>query len=506
MENGVEMVRCSNCGNMIEKDSALSIDENEQYYFCDEDCANAFGFCKCLDCGKWTSSTYYIEEYGNVCLDCYNNGDYHCCCDCGSYYHVDDMRYDSHNNNYVCDNCYNDHWTTCCGCDSFINMDVESYYTDDDGYDYCEDCHDHGYGDSNHDNGNINDYGFKPTPVFKPNYDADNLYMGVELEVDDGDDGYDFARWVSSNYGENVYCKHDGSLSDEGVEIVSHPCVLDYHINQLGWQAISEEATNRDFRSHDTNTCGLHIHVNRTFFGDGELMLQDLNIAKLVLLVNRFWESHIIPFSRRNIDELTHWANKNKFNVYKEDTDLEIRDKVCKVSDEGRYQAINLQNDDTVEFRIFRGTLKMSTFIATLQFVDTICRFAKKIKLNDIDKTTWEDIFEGTNYTELNEYLTERTDFDISKVVNVVSNRPKERVFRVKSWEDMAKNNYYDVKEEKIYLPYSTFERKNIDLCGKEFIINGKFDLDSADYYSVITIINDIKLYKDMVEFVRNIY
>ena len=39
----------------------------------------------------------------------------------------------------------------------------------------------------------------------------------------------------------------------------------------------------------------------------------------------------------------------------------------------GRYVAVNLNNYHTIEFRLFRGTLKYNTFIATLQMVNHIC-------------------------------------------------------------------------------------------------------------------------------------
>ena len=37
---------------------------------------------------------------------------------------------------------------------------------------------------------------------------------------------------------------------------------------------------------------------------------------------------------------------------------------------------MNLTNDDTIEFRMFRGTLKFNTLIATLQLVDRVCDVA----------------------------------------------------------------------------------------------------------------------------------
>ena len=77
--------------------------------------------------------------------------------------------------------------------------------------------------------------------------------------------------------------------------------------------------------------------------------------------------------------------------------------KCCKSN--GRYQAINLENTSTVEFRIFKGTLNLNTFLSAIQFVIVISDYAKRTKLSDIPFTSWKDIFMSSNYKELNEYL-----------------------------------------------------------------------------------------------------
>lgn len=234
------------------------------------------------------------------------------------------------------------------------------------------------------------------------------LYMGVELEVDKGKNPEELAEELQDNVPE-IYCKHDGSL-DDGVEIVSHPCTLAYHMNELDWEWIREKCCEYEFKSHDAGTCGLHVHVNRNFFGNTQTEI-DLNIAKAVLLVNRFWESHMIPFSRRTEEQLNHWASKNEITLEDDDNDATLVSKARDLRNKGRYYAVNLRNANTIEFRLFRGTLKASTFNATLQFVDTLCRFAKKLNINDINKTTWEDIFRDVDYPDLIDYLTKRTTF-----------------------------------------------------------------------------------------------
>ena len=43
------------------------------------------------------------------------------------------------------------------------------------------------------------------------------------------------------------------------------------------------------------------------------------------------------------------------------------------------------------EFRLFRGTLKYKTFLATLQFVDMICRLAIMLDDSEFEKMSWSD-------------------------------------------------------------------------------------------------------------------
>ena len=413
-----EEIICKKCGCVIE-DEASKITCEDGSVFCSEDCANEFGYYRCENCGEWVHewamNMRYIEDTcEHICEDCYAKGGYFRCDHCHRHFSENALGlYDDWNT--YCDHCSDD-YVRCEDCDEILHY---SNAVEIDGNYYCSDCaEDHSHGSDLHD------YGYKPLPVFygeKPNEDH-QLFIGVELEVDDGEDA-NYLCGELEDY-EEIYCKHDGSLGDEGVEIVSHPCTLDYHMHSLEWAGIMAECIANNYASHNAGTCGLHTHVNRTFFGttDDE---QDLNIAKVVLLANRFFDSHIVPFSRRKHSQLDNWAKKNTIQkIYSTDNDQTVSQKVKASKNSGRYQAVNLQNKNTIEFRVFRGTLKYSTFIATLQFVDTICRFAKRIRINDIDNTKWEDIFVGTDWPELNVYLQERTDFSPEKIEKVISESP----------------------------------------------------------------------------------
>ena len=79
-----------------------------------------------------------------------------------------------------------------------------------------------------------------------------------------------------------------------------------------------------------------------------------------------------MKFSRRTQRQLERWAARYGFK----EQPMEILDHAKKGYHGGRYTCVNLQNRDTIEFHMFRGTLKYNTLIATLQLVDRICNVA----------------------------------------------------------------------------------------------------------------------------------
>ena len=76
-----------------------------------------------------------------------------------------------------------------------------------------------------------------------------------------------------------------------------------------------------------------------------------------------------------------------------------------------RYTGVNLTNSDTIEFRIFRGTLRYQTILAALQLVDEICRAALVMSDYSIKEMSWSDFvgnLESSVCPELIEYLKSR--------------------------------------------------------------------------------------------------
>lgn len=69
---------------------------------------------------------------------------------------------------------------------------------------------------------------------------------------------------------------------------------------------------------------------------------------------------------------------------------------------------MNLMNWATIEFRLFRGTLKYNTLIAALELVDAICDMAMNMTEDEIEKLSWSDFVSTIEAPELIQYLKER--------------------------------------------------------------------------------------------------
>ena len=301
----------------------------------------------------------------------------------------------------LCQSCFDDHYTHCCQCGTLLH-ESNAYYAEDDEYDehpYCADCY------QERASGNpIHDYYYKPEPIF---YGEGPRFFGVELEIDNGGEVRGNARSlleVANRDAEYFYIKHDGSL-DDGMELVTYPLSLEYHLRKVPWEALCGQARALGYLSHRANTCGLHVHVSRKAFGTTE-RAQDEAIARVLYFFEKHWEE-LLKFSRRTPRQLERWAARYG---YKEQP-MEILDFAKKGYHGGRYTCVNLQNSATVEFRMFRGTLKANTILATLELLDRICDLAVCLTDEELKAVPWTSFVAGIpmdKFPELVQYLKER--------------------------------------------------------------------------------------------------
>ena len=234
-----------------------------------------------------------------------------------------------------------------------------------------------------------------------------DLHLGVEIEIDKGGENNNSARIITAVMGADVYAMHDGSLSD-GFEMATMPATLNYHMNYINYKDAFDVASALGYRAHDTRTCGLHVHINRRFFGSAKAT-QGIKAAFMTLILERNW-SEMVKFSRRDYHHIEEWANARDLSddVYSDDTDSEIVGKFYDKYDD-KYVAVNTQHSSSFEIRIFRGTLRYETYIATLQFVSNLAHIAKECTtLTRAQQITFDDIVNYNRYPELVNYLATR--------------------------------------------------------------------------------------------------
>lgn len=202
---------------------------------------------------------------------------------------------------------------------------------------------------------------------------------------------------------DKMYCMHDGSLKN-GLEFATMPCSFEYHKNKMNYKEMFEYLDKNGYKAHDTTTCGLHIHANRSYLGKTELV-QQLTISKILYILEKFNDEICVIARRNNTYSKFVGAGKDEKSI------IELYDKY---KNKDKYVALNLKHPDTIEFRCFRSTLKYETFILTLEFVKDIIDYAKSINIEDIELIKWTDLM-NTFSDELKVYYNERLEKEKAK-------------------------------------------------------------------------------------------
>ena len=344
----------------------------------------------------------FPEEENWHCEDCLE--EIRKCDFCHSEFHSSQLL---GNENLACPEC-REELIQCSECEEYVQEDETEIFMDGR---VCQSC----AHDIRKNLTYLHPYAYKPEPIFyslpselmKP-------YYGIELEIDREEEDYNshienHAVEIHNqsngsdlcDYEKYVYIKQDGSL-DKGMELVTHPCTYAYHMQKMGWKYILDECDRQGYSSHDIGTCGIHIHISKVAFGS-TITKQELNIAKLLLFFETNW-SNIKKFSRRNTDSIKKYCDRYGNLSVSEP----VEETVKKAKDaKGRYFAVNLQNENTIEIRIFRGTLKIETFKASLQFTHLLTELMPTISLQDTLNLTWNNLIETASekgYTEFIEY------------------------------------------------------------------------------------------------------
>lgn len=359
---------CHRCGERHPYSELHSIEGDG--WICDV-CADSGDYIFCENCERYAlrcnAELYRDEWWGEMCA----RRNLVRCDECGDLIIRGDS-YLAENGNRLCPSCYETDYITCEGCGNIIrSCDAEEA----NGYYYCEDCAPSRNGIYEYHGFDSGEYRNKK----KIDGENDNLYLGIELECDYGNfDSDDFADY------DEIHFEEDVSLSSSGVEMISLPMTLRYH-QRYDWGKILSLLLEQGFKSHDTSDCGLHVHMSRW-------AIPATTIAKMDVFINRadeFWKliarrDSVYGGSYNSIKRLDFTRC-----IYNTSSRCPVKME-CKV-DYGmgydRYTPVNVCNRQTVEIRIFRGTLKYQTLMGTIEICHALVNWLNTVPVTRIYDT-----------------------------------------------------------------------------------------------------------------------
>jgi len=299
--------------------------------------------------------------------------------------------------NYMADNGGSDNFHYCESCEDTVRIsdtrrwegqrycegcaDANIYTCDDCGDEYWSDHYDCSYDpDEDDNNGIIHSYSYRPRPEF---FGAGQYHLGFELEVEARNNSrYHGAEITQNILGSRAYMKDDGSLND-GFEIVTHPHTLQKYQGDFEWEFLDK--LKRDgFRSWNTTSCGLHVHVSRTAFGTGMSPWDAQNRpSRSEIILKR--QSHELRFmkliydNQRQVERIAGRSNNN-YATFQDKGKLVPKLKEGNQTN-GRYSAINTENDATLEVRVFKGSLRKERVLSAIEFVTASVEYTRDLKV-----------------------------------------------------------------------------------------------------------------------------
>jgi hypothetical protein len=416
---------------------------SDDYMFDDEVyCQDCFyeHFAECDCCSEVVPRENLTDVDGESMCDICREENAFLCPDCDELHNNDSMTIvfltpDRSEQAGVCENCLDD-YRYCEHCGEYFSSSCGEY--DDDGdYWYCYDCRPlHHYLIGNYHSFNRSKYRGRGTA--EETITKDTLFMGVELEVDYGTfEGEAFQEWLDQD--ELIHFERDGSL-DSGVECITMPCTLKFHQEEMKWDKLLNIFKQQQFRSHDTTTCGLHVHLSRKAF-------KPLTITKLDVFLHRAWWFFSQIGRRKSIYNANPTADPNrKISLCKDvlcysntlcyrscltgkAIDL-VRDMAHSSSYldsmiRSRYQIVNTSREDTVELRHAKGTLNYSTLMGTLEMYHALVFFLENKTIKEVQYETQKTLMDFIYYVleKNNEYP------HITGMMHQLVRKDNERVF-----------------------------------------------------------------------------
>jgi hypothetical protein len=213
---------------------------------------------------------------------------------------------------------------------------------------------------------------FKATRV-KPN----TVYLGCELEYETENRNRAQLGVGKLMHG-HALMKSDGSIRN-GFEIVTCPATLDIHLD-----IFKKFYDNIPKDLKIANNVGMHVHISRK-------PLSQLTIGKLIEFLNRLDNKAFIHHIAGRID--------NQYARMESDRTITFLRKHRNGGN--RYNALNLNNEKTIEVRLFATPMNYKEFASRLQFVQALVDYCSPAQSNEALK-------KQTHYESFMHWLSSR--------------------------------------------------------------------------------------------------
>ena len=213
----------------------------------------------------------------------------------------------------------------------------------------------------------IRRYNWRP---LKPKFHGNGpLFFGIEVEVErlpgTGTREAQAALFVqnlkATQYADLYYIKHDGSL-ENGWEVVSSPFSMAY-LRQNRAMLAPISALKTSMIADGVSTCGLHVHMSSKAFST-------LHLYRFLKVVYRN-KSFVSAIAGRESDQYA------SFSLPGTSIGRKSRRLLDDENHDRKYTAVNTTNKDTIEMRVFSGTLDVERITGCIEFCHALWAFTR---------------------------------------------------------------------------------------------------------------------------------
>ena len=144
-------------------------------------------------------------------------------------------------------------------------------------------------------------------------------------------------------------------------------------LQNIDWETLVDKLGDEGYC--DEEGAGIHIHISRNHFKSRS------HIGKLVRFFAENYD-RLVKYANRYRSDATQWANK---------TDVEGCDTFEKCYSEARcerYSAVNVQNEHTIEIRLWNSSYNATVIRSFIQMTDVLTDLANGLW----EDFTWENI------------------------------------------------------------------------------------------------------------------